>query len=157
MELFSPSLGEVLTQELCGLLSALRVLELDYNHLSGPIQWSLSRFPKLQRLSLAGNHLGGVTSAILGRFEALEGIDLGGSELRGIIQPALGQLQALKMLDLGFNRLRVVVAKSDLERAAGIPRTVPEKLTQLKELRVLDLTHNYLYGKTRQTWASCKH
>ena len=147
LELVSLGLRGVLPQELWGPLSALRVLELDHNELSGPIPWSLSRIPNLQWLSLAGNQLNGTIPPVLGRLEVLEVLDLGHNDLSGIIPPALGQLQALKVLDLGFNHLRAIASQTGVEMFfAPMPWAVPKELGQLQRLQALDLANNNLYG-----------
>ena len=147
LELVGLGLRGVLPQELWGSLSALRVLELDHNELSGPIPWSLSRIPNLQGLSLAGNQLSDTIPPVLGRLEVLEVLDLGHNDLFGIIPPALGQLQALKVLDLGVNRLRAMYSKDLVEMfSAPMPWAVPKELGQLQSLQALDLANNDLYG-----------
>uniref|UniRef100_A0A2K1R4N2 Uncharacterized protein n=1 Tax=Populus trichocarpa TaxID=3694 RepID=A0A2K1R4N2_POPTR len=113
-------------------LTALQVLDLSNNSLSGFIPQCLGNFSSsLSVLHLGMNDLQGT---ILSRFlvgNNLRYLNLNGNELEGEIPPSMINCTQLEVLDLGFNKIK---------------GKFPYFLDTLQELQVLVLKSNELHG-----------
>jgi Leucine-rich repeat (LRR) protein len=112
-------------------LSALQILNLSENRLTGVIPAELGQLGALVELDLGNNQLSGSIPAELGQLGALTHLDLFDNQLSGSIPAELGQLGALTHLYLDHNQL------------SG---SVPAELGQLGVLIELRLDNNQLSG-----------
>jgi len=118
-------------------LSALKVLRLANNLLSGPLPDSIAHLRNLEYLILYDNQLSGHLPASLGQLSQLKILSLHKNNFQGPIPPTLGALTKLEMLLLHDNQL------SD---------SLPAALTQLPKLRILNLANNQLKGPLPPHW-----
>ncbi|XP_058093629.1 probably inactive leucine-rich repeat receptor-like protein kinase At3g28040 [Magnolia sinica] len=140
-------------------LQNLQVLSLSHNNFSGNVIPQLSLFPSLKRLNLSHNSLfgripvdlGNITSTIrvldlsenslsgpipeqlFNNCLSLRFISLGGNSLEGPVPHTLQKCMSLGSLNLSDNHL------------SGNP-DFTNVIWQLKELRILDLSHNTFSG-----------
>jgi Leucine-rich repeat (LRR) protein len=113
-------------------LSALMVLSLTDNRLTGVIPAELGQLGALIELCLSHNQLSGSIPAELGQLGALTHLYLHNNQLSGSIPAELGQLEALTHLYLDGNQL------------SG---SIPAELGQLGALTTLYLDGNQLSGQ----------
>lgn len=151
-----------------GYFLHLQVLTLAGCQLTGQVPRWLSNLSKLLALDLSDNQLTGPVPAWLGSLPNLFYLDLSGNLLSGEIPPEITGLHALKMdqfeyhVDPGFLDFPVFTSP---EKGAGLqysqltelPRaiflqnntlngTILPQIGQLKNLHVLDFSHNYISG-----------
>nr|ACN30771.1 unknown [Zea mays] len=112
-----------------GRLTALQLLSLRSNDLSGPLPADLLRLPALEGLHLHRNAFSGALPAALAGLTALQVLDLSFNAFDGAVPGALANLTRLVALDLSNNSLSGRVP--DL----GLPA-----------LRFLNLSNNRLDG-----------
>jgi len=112
-------------------LTALTLLELGGNQLSGPIPPEIGNLTALTRFHLWNNQLSGTLPPQIGNLTALTILQLQGNQLNGTIPPEIGNLSALMVLDLGINEL------------SG---TIPPEIGNLTALEQLLLGGNQLSG-----------
>ena len=120
-------------------------LDLSGNGLEGTIPAELGGLDYLEWLNLRGNSLTGAIPPELGGLTSLIWMDLSGNELTGAIRTELGDLRNLTRLYLSGNDL-------GYPRGEGHPTghtfsgEIPAELSNLFNLRVLDLSNNHLVG-----------
>jgi hypothetical protein len=103
--IFGTSYDIQTTTEL-GLMTALTVLELSANHLTGPLPTELGLMTALERLDLPSNYqLTGTLPTELGLMTSLTTLDLSFNPLTGTLPTELGLMTALTYLDLHANQL----------------------------------------------------
>uniref|UniRef100_A0A0D3HN21 non-specific serine/threonine protein kinase n=1 Tax=Oryza barthii TaxID=65489 RepID=A0A0D3HN21_9ORYZ len=112
-------------------LTGLRVLDLSYNNLTGPIPWSMGNLSGLDILDLSFNNLTGLIPAGEGCFAGLSTLVLSENFLTGQIPEEIGYLGSLTTLDLYGNHL------------SG---HVPSEIGKLANLTYLDISRNDLDG-----------
>ncbi|KAF7087066.1 hypothetical protein CFC21_090286 [Triticum aestivum] len=173
LDLSSNSLSGSLPSELNG--PALEDLMLANNQLSGTIPSSIFQLPFLYRLDLSGNHLEGDVMQCWEESDAnstsqfgwgLFSLALNNNNLTGQFPKFLARSSQLMFLDLSYNRL-----------FGGLPEWLPEKIPQLKILRVrsnmfsghipksltslhrlhyLDIAHNNISGSIPRSLSNLK-
>ncbi|OMO92248.1 hypothetical protein CCACVL1_06900 [Corchorus capsularis] len=111
-------------------LTRLQNLDWSYNRLTGSIPSSISQLKSIQQLELYNNSLSGQLPSSMGNLTTLQRLDASMNELTGTIPTGLCGLQ-LGSLNLFDNRLE---------------GTLPESITQSKELYELKLFNNKLSG-----------
>ena len=122
--------GSIMPNDLDGLVN-LRLLDLSFNRLSGPIPAAIGRLRKLRKLYLNDNALSGPIPPALGELD-LRHVELSGNALSGPVPPELGALEDLTgSLLLDNNQL-------------GGP--IPEELGNLRNAWAISLAGNALSG-----------
>ena len=130
-----------------GRLSNLTRLYVGNNRLTGPIPPELGRLSRLEFLFLAGNQLTGPIPPELGRLSRLVIVELDGNRLTGPIPRELGALSKLSILLLNDNQLTGPIPPQlggmeklfilSLTRNTGMSGALPDRLTELEDLREL--------------------
>lgn len=115
-----------------GHLSNISMLNLTSNFLNGTIPEEVSLLLKLQRLHLSRNFFSSRIPAALGKIPQLGLLDLSHNQLSGEIPDSLGDLGALRFLFLNSNLLSGAISP---------------KLLKCKNLYMLDLSDNQLTGR----------
>jgi len=121
-------------------LTNLESLSLSDNSLSGLVP-NLSELISLRRLQLSGNYFEGQLPPALGRLEMLEELDLSFNWLSSTIPQEYGNMISLASLKLQSNY-------NDEQGyfTWGIKSSIPSELGQLKNLRHINLSDNYITG-----------
>lgn len=120
-----------LTAEFSAKCSAIRVLDLAGNQISGVMPDNVGLLGALVKMDMSRNLLEGEIPASFKDFKNLKFLSLAGNNLSGRIPSCLGQLRSLKVLDLSSNSL------------AG---KIPGNLVTLGDITVLLLNNNRLSG-----------
>ncbi|VAI63282.1 unnamed protein product [Triticum turgidum subsp. durum] len=150
LDLSSNSLSGSLPSELYA--PALEDLMLANNQLTGTIPLSIFQLTFLYRLDLSGNHLEGDIMQCWKESDAnstsqfgwdLFSLALNNNNLTGQFPKFLARSSKLMFLDLSYNRL-----------FGGLPEWLPEKIPQLKILRVRS---NMFSGHIPQSFTSLRH
>lgn len=136
-------------------LGALRIIDLRYAWLVGPIPSSLGGLTKLQSLLLSGNSLSGSVPASLSKLSELAILDLSRNSLTGSVPPELSLLGNLTTLDLSSNFFSGAIP-SGLSDISGLRSlnlsdnslsgTIPTELRELLKLVEFNLSMNFLSG-----------
>ena len=79
----------------------LRHIDLNYNHLSGPIPTSITKLTKLKEFDCFNCGLEGSIPSEISKLKNLETLHLPRNSLTGFLPTVLGELKNLKTLDLG--------------------------------------------------------
>ncbi|WIA12661.1 hypothetical protein OEZ85_006309 [Tetradesmus obliquus] len=129
-------ISNLLRLHACGLTR----LNLQGNDLSGSMtpEWGL--MTNLVVLDLSNNWLNGTIPAALRSLKRLQTLGLGTNFLSGPIPSWLGELTALQVLNLGAS------AGDNEDGSQGLTGTLPEALSQLPQLAVLNVETNALTG-----------
>lgn len=114
-----------------GNLSQLRVLNLAFNKLTGPIPISLVQLHHLEKLKLEMNSLSGVLPQSFKNAKRLRELSLFNNLLEGNIPEGIGEAAQLKILNLSSNYLH---------------GELPKSIADLGELESLELFGNKLSG-----------
>ncbi|CAF2027443.1 hypothetical protein Bca4012_080230 [Brassica carinata] len=112
-------------------LSALRVLSLRSNRLSGPFPMGLAGLKDLGFLYLEDNDFSGPLPLDFSVWKKLVSVDLSNNRFNGTVPVSLSGLKRLQSLNLANNSLSGVV---------------PDELSGLSSLKVIDLSNNNLHG-----------
>lgn len=124
-----------------GRLTQLTELVLWQNNLTGPIPAELIQLTQLKRLELSYNQLTGPLPPELGRLTQLQVLKLANNSFTGSIPPEFGQLTQLQELELG--NVFIDVAGIPMNQFAG---SIPAELGNLTQLKYLSLNNNQLTG-----------
>ena len=163
-------------------LLMLETMDLGYNGLSGIIPtWFGESFPFLRILILRSNAFSGELSPKLSKLGSLQVIDLARNYLTGRIPASLGDLKAItqvhkknKFLHYGYNlghyyeeRLNVYVKKQMLNYTKTLSLVtsidlsnnnfsgnIPNEITKLFGLVVLNLSRNHITGQIPETMSN---
>ncbi|KAM7481514.1 hypothetical protein LguiB_006097 [Lonicera macranthoides] len=111
-------------------------LNLQFNHLNGPIPSSIGNLTALVDLDLSSNSLTGPIPSSIGHLTQLVDIDFSSNSLTGPIPYSIGNLTQLVNLDLSFNSLT---------------GPIPSSIGDLTQLLQLDLSSNSLTGQIMST------
>ncbi len=112
-------------------LTALRVLHLGGNGLSGSIPTNVCSLASLKTLDLSGNRFEGSVEALCCLPAGLESLNISSNRLSGFLPECLKQVSALQVFDANRNQF-----------IGGFPSF----LVQMPQLRVLNLRRNRLTG-----------
>ena len=126
--------------------------------LTGVIPFTLGNLSRLQRLSMASNHLEGGIPHDLGRLMSLTHLYLGVNSLSGTVPPSLYNLSSLIEFSITENNLsgnflaNIRRFSFPQLRKLGIALNqltviIPETLSNISGLELLDLGPNYLTGQ----------
>ncbi|CAK9159021.1 unnamed protein product [Ilex paraguariensis] len=145
--------GTITVQEIYNH-SNLEELIMDYSSLDKKFLQGISGMTSLEVLSLFSCDLNGTLP--------VQEVDVSGNELEGILPLCMGNLTSLRLIDLSSNRFTGDIASSSLtaltlleylsflDNSFQIPVSFSSfvNFSNLKnDLRVLDLSHDYLQGK----------
>ncbi|XP_074284162.1 receptor-like protein EIX2 [Silene latifolia] len=142
-------------------LSALELLDLSNNHLTGEIPISLAKVTYLGTLDVSNNNLSGQipVSTQLQSFDASQYAGnprLCGNELRGEIPYGILILNGLESLDLSKNKLSGnipfeignLTALELLDMSNNhLTGEIPTSLAKVTTLKIMNVSNNNLYGK----------
>ena len=138
-----------------GDLSNLRILDLEFNALTGAIPENLYMATSLVELSLNSNFLVGDISPSVGDLQMLDVLQLDNNMIQGEIPPEIGELESLSFLTVNTNeitgvipqtlanntRLRTIAAQQNELRGP-----IPSFLGDLELLETINLFDNFLTG-----------
>ncbi|KAK0579091.1 hypothetical protein LWI29_020876 [Acer saccharum] len=131
-----------------GNLTNLRLLNLSFNNLDGPIPSSLGHLTNLIILDLSSNYypgLGGSIPSTLGNLTNLRLLNLSFNNFDGPIPSSLGHLTNLRILDLSS------------KYPGGLVGSIPSTLGNLTQLSTLDLSGNQINGSIPYEFGNLKH
>ncbi|CAB4284814.1 unnamed protein product [Prunus armeniaca] len=111
--------------------SNLRVLDLSWNSISGPIPGSLANFSNLKVLNLSGNSISGPIPGLFAKFSNLRELDLRQNNISGPIPGFFANFSNLRVLDLSWN---------------SISGPIPGSFENFSNLRMLGLSWNNISG-----------
>ncbi|KAL0890929.1 hypothetical protein Bca101_014912 [Brassica carinata] len=112
-------------------VSALRVLSLRSNRLSGPFPMGFSELKDLAFLYLEDNDFSGPLPSDFSVWKKLVSLNLSNNRFNGTVPVSLSGLKRLQSLNLANNSLSGVV---------------PDELSSLSTLKEIDLSNNNLHG-----------
>lgn len=136
-------------------LGSLRVLDLTWCSVNGPIPSSLGNSTNLTSLSLSRNNLTGTIPASLSNLVGLSVLDLSQNRLTGSIPTSFGNLRNLSVLDISGNYLsgslpsgigNLLKLQSLNLSSNMLSSSIPPELGGLDSLVDLDLSSNLLLG-----------
>jgi len=88
-----------------GLLTSMKILQLDANELTSTIPFQFSALKNLEGIHMSHNELTGPVPDFFASFSALKDVDLSFNLLDGFIPPEMAELQSLEALMLDHNAL----------------------------------------------------
>ncbi|PPD76288.1 hypothetical protein GOBAR_DD26790 [Gossypium barbadense] len=110
----------------------LRLLDLQDNHISGPIPREIGNLTNITMLSLTSNLLNGTIPEEISLLSMLEQLFLSHNFLSSRIPATLSKLNHLGLIDLSSNKF------------SG---RIPPEIAELREIRIsINLSHNHLQG-----------
>ncbi|CAH8314313.1 unnamed protein product [Eruca vesicaria subsp. sativa] len=112
-------------------LTALRILSLRSNRISGPFPMGFTELKDLAFLYLEDNDFSGPLPIDFSVWKKLVGLNLSNNRFNGTVPVSLSGLKRLQSLDLANNSLSGVV---------------PDELSVLSSLKQIDLSNNNLHG-----------
>lgn len=149
------SLNGSIPNNTLGALTALTVLELSNNFLSGSIPYDIFNLRNLMHLGLANNRLTGILPQWINLYQLLK-LDLSENLLSGALPNSLGNLRSLNVLDLHGNNFTGPMPMLNNTRflryldlsSNGITGNVPYQIffSLSQELAQLNLSSNLLTG-----------
>ncbi|EPS59414.1 hypothetical protein M569_15393, partial [Genlisea aurea] len=148
-------------------------LNISYASLKGFIVTELHQLQELQQLILHQNMLIGTLPRKLGMLKKLEVLDLGSNRLTGSIPPEIGNLTNIRKIDLHSNAMsgQLPYEIGNLKRLEdlrlngnGFSGSIPASngssslmgLCGASQLRVLDLSYNFLVGSIPKCLANVR-
>ncbi|KAJ8769707.1 hypothetical protein K2173_005347 [Erythroxylum novogranatense] len=137
-----------------GKLGNLEVLKLQTNGLVGEIPQAIALLSKLSILNVSWNALTGSIPSSISNLRRLTRLNLQGNNLTGLIPSNIDEMDNLLELQLGQNKLGGVIPKmpENLQIALNLSSnifegTIPDTLSSLRDLEVLDLSNNRFSGQ----------
>ncbi|CAI9761018.1 unnamed protein product [Fraxinus pennsylvanica] len=156
---FSSHNGNHLGGELPSIIGTLSTelaqINLDDNHICGPIPPQISNLVNLTLLNLSSNLLNGSIPPELCQLETLERLYLSNNSLSGHIPSAFGNVPHLGLLDLSRNKLSGTIPHSFANLSQlrklflydnQLSGTIPPSLGKCINLEILDLSYNRISG-----------
>ncbi|GFS36666.1 leucine-rich repeat transmembrane protein kinase family protein [Actinidia rufa] len=135
-------------------LSNLQELKLQANNLVGEIPTQITQLQGLRELNISWNSLNGSIPSSISRLQYLTNLDLRCNNLSGPIPDSIGSLSSLLELQLGENKLngKIQSMPENLQIALNLSSNlfegpIPQTLSKLTGLEVLDLSNNRFSGK----------
>ncbi|KAF9661643.1 hypothetical protein SADUNF_Sadunf19G0090100 [Salix dunnii] len=139
---------------LLGNLSDLQVLKLQLNNLSGDIPSEITQLQLLSTLNMSWNSLTGSIPSSISSLRKLAYLNLQGNNLRGRIPVTFDSMDSLLEVQLGQNQLSGSIPNMpvNLQIALNLSTNllqgaIPETLSRLKDLEILDLSNNNISGE----------
>ncbi|KAH7846676.1 hypothetical protein Vadar_016871 [Vaccinium darrowii] len=143
-----------------GNLGSLEELKLEANKLIGEIPVEITQLRGLRKLNISWNSLNGSIPSSISKLQYLTNLDLRGNNLSGSIPEFIGNLNSLVELQLGNNKLggEIPLMPHSLQIALNLSSNlfeglIPETLSQLNGLGVLDLSDNRFTGNIPESFA----
>nr|APA20205.1 leucine-rich repeat protein kinase family protein [Populus tomentosa] len=137
-----------------GNLSNLQVLKLQLNKLSGDIPLEITQLKLLSTLNISWNSLTGSIPSPISNLQRLAHLNLQGNNLRGAIPATINSMNSLLEVQLGQNQLSgtIPMMPVTLQIALNLSTNlfqgaIPETLSRLTGLEILDLSNNNLSGE----------
>ncbi|KAF8404213.1 hypothetical protein HHK36_009096 [Tetracentron sinense] len=153
LNLAQNQLSGPLPKELGNLLR-LQVMKLQSNQLTGEIPDQLFRLQNLLILNISRNSLSGSIPPAISGLLKLSILNLQDNKLNGTIPDSIGSLNLLLELQLGNNNLsgKIPMMPPKLQISLNLSRNdfdghIPETLSRLSALEVLDLSNNRFSGE----------
>ncbi|KAE8668481.1 putative LRR receptor-like serine/threonine-protein kinase [Hibiscus syriacus] len=163
--LLGNSLSGELPRRVSNCQSLVR-LRLGENRLSGQIPKEIGQLQNLVFLDLYMNHFSGILPSEIANIRVLELLDVHNNHINGEIPSQLGELVNLEQLDLSRNSFTREIPSSFGEIPSEIgyltslsigldlssnmfTGEIPESMSGLRQLQLLDLSHNMLHGKIK--------
>ncbi|KAJ6291537.1 hypothetical protein OIU76_023585 [Salix suchowensis] len=139
---------------LLGNLGVLQVLKLQLNNLSGDIPSEITRLQLLLTLNMSWNSLTGSIPSSISSLQRLTYMNLQGNNLRGRIPATIGSMGSLLEVQLGENQLNGTIPSMPVKLQIALNLStnllqgaIPETLSRLNDLEILDLSNNNLSGE----------
>ncbi|KAL2502434.1 putative leucine-rich repeat receptor-like serine/threonine-protein kinase [Forsythia ovata] len=155
LDLAGNHLGGELPSIIGTLSTKLAQINLDDNHIYGPIPPQISNLVNLTLLNLSSNLLNGSIPPEICQLGTLERLYLADNSLSGHIPSAFGNVPHLGLLDLSKNKLSGTIPDSfanlsQLRRLLlydnQLSGTIPPSLGKCINLEILDLSYNRISG-----------
>ncbi|KAL2481096.1 putative leucine-rich repeat receptor-like serine/threonine-protein kinase [Abeliophyllum distichum] len=155
LDLAGNHLGGELPSIIGTLSTKLAQINLDDNHIYGPIPPQISNLVNLTLLNLSSNLLNGSIPPEICQLGTLERLYLADNSLSGRIPSAFGNVPHLGLLDLSKNKLSGTIPDSfanlsQLRRLLlydnQLSGTIPPSLGKCINLEILDLSYNRISG-----------
>ncbi|MBA0627608.1 hypothetical protein Godav_022420 [Gossypium davidsonii] len=134
----------------------LRLLDLQDNHISGPIPREIGNLTNITMLSLTSNLLNGTIPEEISLLSMLEQLFLSHNFFSSRIPATLSKLNHLGLIDLSSNKFSGEIPPSlgDLGQLRFLflnnnllSGSIPPKLLNCRNLNMLDLSYNQLTGR----------
>ncbi|TYI04183.1 hypothetical protein ES332_A10G000700v1 [Gossypium tomentosum] len=134
----------------------LRLLDLQDNHISGPIPREIGNLTNITMLSLTSNLLNGTIPEEISLLSMLEQLFLSHNFFSSRIPATLSKLNHLGLIDLSSNKFSGEIPPSlgDLGQLRSLflnnnllSGSIPPKLLNCRNLNMLDLSYNQLTGR----------
>ncbi|KAJ4826175.1 hypothetical protein Tsubulata_034271 [Turnera subulata] len=136
-----------------GNLTKLEILKLQKNRLHGEIPVEITKLSKLSTLNISWNSLMGVIPPSISNLQNLAHLYLQGNNLSGPLPNSMGRMSSLLELQLGQNQLSGSIRQLPLKLQIALNLssnlfngTIPDALSQLTDLEILDLSNNKFSG-----------
>jgi uncharacterized protein YjbI with pentapeptide repeats len=133
-------------QSTLGKLTALRVISLRFNFLTGPIPPELGNITALSIINLQGNSLSGEIPFTILSLAGLRQLNLAQNDLSGSISPQFSTLRSLQMLYLQSNKLRGQLPDLNMANLTGfnvsfnnLSGSIPLSLSRFDETSFLGM------------------
>ncbi|KAK3128642.1 hypothetical protein QOZ80_6BG0464660 [Eleusine coracana subsp. coracana] len=146
-----------------GNCTSFQVLDLSYNHFTGPIPFNIG-FLQVATLSLQSNNFTGPIPSVIGLMQALAVLDLSYNQLSGPIPSILGNLTYTEKLYMQGNQLsgRIPPELGNMSTLHYLELNdnqltgpIPPELGKLTGLFDLNLANNHLEGPIPDNLSSC--
>ncbi|KXG32100.2 hypothetical protein SORBI_3003G100500 [Sorghum bicolor] len=164
LDLRSNQLTGMLPATWIGQLTNLVILDLSFNHITGPLPTSVGRLTRLGTLDLSCNHLTGNVPYEIGMLPNLIELYLNNNYLDGVIKEKhLASAKRLQTIDLSYNALQVDLISerqppstlSTVRFAACIADKLPEWFSDaFSNVEYLNMSNNQLIGGLPASFSS---
>lgn len=151
------NVGGTFPQELFGLLTNLRSINLDGGHVSGTLPAEVSKLTNLEALSLQANKLESTIPSTISSLTKLSTFTTAYNDLHGSVPTELGLLTDLRYLVLDTNPKMLGALPTEIFLLTdlvwfsvgkmGLTGTIPSEIALMTNLDYLLVSHNLLTGK----------